>query len=82
MDGRESLGMLFILFAVIFGFSFFVVSIIFYWRIVSRMGFPGVLSLLNLVPLINLVLLGYLAFAEWPVLLELRNLKGKQEESG
>jgi hypothetical protein len=38
------------------------------WRICSRAGFPGALSLLVLIPLANLFLLYFLAFAEWPAL--------------
>jgi len=38
------------------------------WRICSRAGFPGALGLLIVVPLLNLVLLYVLAFAEWPAL--------------
>lgn len=34
------------------------------WRICERLGFPGVLSLLVLVPLLNLGLLYFLAFSE------------------
>ncbi|MDR7132820.1 hypothetical protein J2X06_000019 [Lysobacter niastensis] len=37
------------------------------WRIVSKAGFPGPLSLLALVPLVNVVLLWVFAFARWPV---------------
>jgi hypothetical protein len=38
-----------------------------YWRIVSKMGFPGALSLLFFVPLLNLILLWVLAFVTWPI---------------
>jgi hypothetical protein len=38
------------------------------WRICSRAGFPGALGLLIMVPILNLVLLYILAFAEWPAL--------------
>jgi hypothetical protein len=38
------------------------------WRICSKAGFPGILGLLIVVPLFNLVLIYYLAFAEWPSL--------------
>ena len=38
-----------------------------YWRIFSRAGFAGVLSLLMLVPLVNLIVLYYVAFARWNV---------------
>jgi uncharacterized membrane protein YhaH (DUF805 family) len=36
------------------------------WRICQRAGHPGWLALLMLVPMINLALLYFLAFAEWP----------------
>lgn len=35
------------------------------WRICARTGYPGWLSLLALVPLANLFLLYFIAFAEW-----------------
>ncbi len=38
------------------------------WRICSKAGFPGALSLLALIPLANLFLLFFLAFADWPAL--------------
>lgn len=34
------------------------------WRICDKLGFPGVLSLLALVPLLNVGLLYFLAFSE------------------
>jgi hypothetical protein len=39
-----------------------------FWRIFSRAGFSGWLAVGMAVPLINLALLFYLAFAEWPAL--------------
>jgi hypothetical protein len=36
------------------------------WLIIRRIGFSPWLSLLVLVPLVNLVMLYYIAFAEWP----------------
>ena len=39
-----------------------------FWRIFSKAGFPGALSLLMLVPLVNLIMIFVLAFAEWPAL--------------
>ena len=42
------------------------------WRICQKAGVPGALALLALVPLANIGLLFFLAFAEWPVL---RNAK-------
>jgi hypothetical protein len=37
-----------------------------FWRICDRAGFPGFVSLLILIPLVNLLFLYWLAFAEWP----------------
>jgi len=37
-----------------------------FWRICRKAGFPGALSLLILVPLVNLVFLYVLAFSGWP----------------
>lgn len=39
-----------------------------FWRIFTKAGFPGALSLLMLLPGLNILLLFYLAFAEWPSL--------------
>jgi hypothetical protein len=39
-----------------------------YWRIFKKAGFPGALSLLMLLPIVNVIMLYYLAFADWPSL--------------
>jgi hypothetical protein len=39
-----------------------------FWQICAKAGFPGVCSLLLFVPLVNLVFLWWLAFADWPAL--------------
>ncbi len=38
------------------------------WRICAKAGFPGALGLLIVIPVLNLFLLYFLAFAEWPSL--------------
>ncbi len=43
-----------------------------FWRIFSKAGFSGALSLLMFIPLVNLVMIFVLAFAEWPALREQR----------
>lgn len=37
-----------------------------FWRISQRAGYSGWLSLLMLIPLVNLGFLYFLAFASWP----------------
>ncbi len=44
-----------------------VVLIIPYWKIFSKAGFSGWLSLTLLIPVINLAVPYYLAFATWPI---------------
>ncbi|QDU11062.1 hypothetical protein [Gimesia aquarii] len=39
-----------------------------FWMICSKAGFPGWISLGILIPIVNVILLYFLAFAEWPVL--------------
>ena len=41
-------------------------SVLPFWMICTKAGFPGALSLLMLVPIANVVLPFYIAFAEWP----------------
>lgn len=49
-----------------------------FWRIFSRAGYPGALAILMLIPLANIILLFFLALAEWPVLRELNELRKRQ----
>ena len=39
-----------------------------YWRIFEKAGFSPALSLLMLIPIVNIAMIYYLAFAEWPSL--------------
>ncbi|MCH9657019.1 MAG: hypothetical protein K0U86_17685 [Planctomycetes bacterium] len=39
-----------------------------FWMICSKAGFPGWISLAVLIPVLNVALLFFLAFAEWPAL--------------
>ena len=49
-----------------------------WWRILARIGYPGPLAVLMLLPPIALVLWAYLAFAPWPVRRELTALRKVQ----
>lgn len=37
-----------------------------FWRIFRRAGFAGALSLLMFIPVVNIAMLFFLAFARWP----------------
>jgi hypothetical protein len=43
-----------------------VLVIIPFWRIFEKVGFPPALSLLTVVPIVNLVMLYIVAFSQWP----------------
>ncbi len=43
-----------------------------FWRICSKAGFSGWLSLFMLIPLVNLLFLYFLAFSDWPTHKKLR----------
>lgn len=51
-------------------------SIWIYWRIATKAGYQGALSLLMLIPLVNLIILLIFAFTEWPIETELKSLRG------
>jgi glycerol-3-phosphate acyltransferase PlsY len=46
-----------------------------FYKIFSKAGYPGLLCLTLIVPLLNVIMLLFLAFSEWPVLKELQALK-------
>ncbi len=48
-------------------FALLILGLVINWKIASKAGYSGALSLLMLVPLVNLVVLLVFAFAEWPV---------------
>lgn len=52
------------------------------WRILTKMGYPGVASLLMYVPIVNFIALWYLALTDWPIELELQRRGGPPMRSG
>jgi len=42
------------------------IAVVPFWRICSRVGHPPALSLLVVVPLVNLFFIYWLAFGDWP----------------
>ena len=66
-------------FASIFLVALFAVTLIIlaiaFYRLYEKAGFSGAVGLLMLVPVVNLGVALYLAFAEWPVVAELARVK-------
>lgn len=59
-----------------------VIFIIPLWKIYTKTGQSGALSLLWLVPIVNLVMLYMLAFGNWPVLQELEQYRNYYRNQG
>jgi hypothetical protein len=62
-------------FVVFLIFLFTVVMLIPYWKILTKAGYSGALSLLLLLPLANVVILFWFAFTEWPLEKRLADLQ-------
>lgn len=66
-------GGIFIIFVMFFALVLTVIQIVAFCKIFSKAGFSWALGLLMLVPIANIVMFFFLAFAEWPVQRELRS---------
>jgi len=44
-----------------------------FWRIVEKAGYPGVMSLLFFVPVVNFIFVWLAATTEWPIETQLRD---------
>ena len=77
-DIAPAVGFIFILFFMFIILLIMVLMVYVYCRIFSKMGFCWALGLLMFVPIANIIMLFVLAFADWPVLRELRQLKQQQ----
>ena len=61
--------------SVIFSLIVIIFAVIIYWRIFSKAGYSGALSLLMFVPIANIIVLCVLAFGNWPIYKELNYLR-------
>ena len=43
-----------------------IILVIPFWKLATRVGYPGPLALLILFPLVNLAFIYFLAFSKWP----------------
>lgn len=78
MPGPMEIGLIFLLILpmMIVGV---LITVIPFWKICTKAGFPGAMSLLMLVPVANIILPFYIAFADWPAL---RQARAGQEPMG
>ncbi len=69
--GPFEIGLILVIIFIVYG----LLIVLPYWMIFSKAGFSRWLSLTQLVPLLNIIVLFYLAFAEWPIQRELNRMK-------
>ncbi len=62
-------------FAVLFAVAITILALVVYCKITAKAGYHWAWGLLMMVPIANLILLLYFAFAEWPIQRELRQLR-------
>ena len=68
-------GAIFTIFMIFFVLIITIIQIVAFCRIFSKAGFSWALGLLMLVPIANIIMFLFLAFAEWPIQRELRSFK-------
>jgi len=73
--------MLLILFASFVLFVVTAIKILVFCKIFSKAGYSWALGLLMLVPIANIIMAFFLAFADWPICKEVRKLKQQLEKS-
>lgn len=70
--------LLLMMFGIFFGLIAVAIKVLIFCRIFSKAGYSWALGLLILVPIANIIMAFYLAFADWPVQKELRQLRQQQ----
>jgi hypothetical protein len=66
---------IFMILVMLFVLIIAIIQIVAFCKIFSKAGFSWVLGLLMLVPIANIIMFFFLAFAEWPIQRELRSYK-------
>jgi hypothetical protein len=64
-----------LLFILIVSLASVIFAVIIYWRIASKAGYNGAMSLLLFIPIVNLIMIIMFAFSEWPIQKELNQLR-------
>jgi len=69
------------MFAILVGLIVLAIKILIFCKIFSKAGYCWALGLLILLPIVNIIMAFFLAFADWPIRRELRQLKQQQGKS-
>lgn len=69
-----------LIFGVLVALIVVVIKVVIFCKIFSKAGYSWTLGLLMLVPIANIIMPFFLAFADWPVQKEVRQLRQQQEK--
>lgn len=58
-----------------------IIKVLIFCKIFSKAGYCWALGLLVILPVIDIIMVFFLAFADWPISKEVRKLKQQQEKS-
>ena len=72
---NAAFGAIFTIIMIFFVLILTVIQILAFCKIFSKAGFSWALGLLMLVPIANIIMFFFLAFADWPIQRELRSYK-------
>jgi hypothetical protein len=82
--GPDEAAAIFVILAfVLIGFlvlTIAVIKVLIWCKLFSKAGYSWALGLLTLLPIVDIVMYFFLAFADWPVRKELRLLKSQQKQ--
>ena len=67
--------LLLMMFGIFFGLIAVAIKVLIFCKIFSKAGYSWALGLLMLVPIADIIMAFFIAFADWPVQKELRKLK-------
>lgn len=71
---------LLIMFGFFVGLIAVAIKVLIFCKIFSKAGYSWALGLLILVPIANIIMAFYIAFADWPIQKEVRQLRQQQEK--
>ncbi|HIJ53000.1 MAG TPA: hypothetical protein HPP66_07575 [Planctomycetes bacterium] len=66
------------MFGIFVGLIVLAIKVLIFCKICSKAGYSWALGLLILVPIANIIIAFYIAFADWPIRKEVRQLKQQQ----
>jgi hypothetical protein len=74
-DAAPIFGAIFTIFVIFFVLIITIIQILAFCKIFSKAGYSWALGLLMLVPIANIIMIIFLAFADWPIQRELRSYR-------